>query len=175
MSRAFISLGSNINPRENIAQAIHLLNSETRVLGISTVYETEPVGRPDQPLYCNCIVEIATDMAPLELKQRVLQRIEEELGRIRSEDACASRTIDLDLILYDTLVVKNGDLTLPDPDILQRPFLAIPLLELSPGLRLPGTDAPIDRIAATMPRNTMKPLAGYTKRIREEIFHDGTQ
>ncbi len=175
MSRAFISLGSNLRPRENIAQAISLLHSETRVLGISTVYETEPAGRPDQPSYYNCIVEIATDMAPLELKRRVLRRIEEKLGRVRSDDPCAARTIDLDLILYDTLVVRSDDLTLPDPDILQRPFLAIPLLELSPGLRLPGTGAPIGRIAATMPRNGMKPLAGYTKRIREEIFHDGTR
>lgn len=175
MSRAFISLGSNVKPQENIEQAVRLLDGETRVAGISTVYETEPAAGDGGPRYYNCVVEIATSLAPRELKFRVLRRIEEKLGRVRPGDADAPRTIDLDLILYDTLVMQTSDLTLPDPDIAERPYLAIPLLELSPGLCMPGTGAPIDRIAAALPRSGMKPLERYTERIRKEIFHGRTE
>ena len=120
-------------------------------------------------------MEIETDLAPRELKFQVLRRIESELGRTRGSDKFAARTIDLDLILYDELVMTTEDLTLPDPDILRRPFLAIPLHELAPGLVLPGSGLRISETAAALPRTRMKPLEDYTERLRKEILHERKQ
>ena len=175
MTRAFVSMGSNIEPEENTEKAIRLLGGEVRITGISTIYLTEAEGRPEQAKYYNCVVEIETDTSPGELKHGVLRRIENELGRTRSDDAFAPRTIDLDLILYNDLVMATEDLTLPDPDIVRRPFLAIPLQELAPGLVLPGSGLRIDEVASAMKRQNMKPLADYTEHIRKEVLHERKQ
>lgn len=171
MARAFVSIGSNINPAENVRKAIHRLALQVRVLGISTVYLTEAEGRPEQPPYFNCVVEIETEAPPVELKHQVLRRIEEDLGRERSEDRYAPRPIDLDLIVYDDLVMETDDLTLPDPQILHRPFLAILLRELAPGLTLPGLNRRMEEVAAALPQGSMKPLESYTERLRRAIRH----
>jgi len=175
MARAFIGIGSNIDPETNVRDAVQRLGSTARVTAISTVYRTEPVGPPGQPWFYNCVVEIETDLAPRELKFRLLRGIEGELGRTRSSDKFAARTIDLDLILYDELVMTTPDLALPDPDIPQRPFLAIPLHELAPGLVLPGSGLRIQEAAASMSSNTMMPLAAYTEHLRKEFLHDRKQ
>jgi 2-amino-4-hydroxy-6-hydroxymethyldihydropteridine diphosphokinase len=175
MARAFISIGSNIDPETNVKNAVRRLGSTARVVAISTVYFTEPVGPPGQPWFYNCVVEIETDLAPRELKFRLLRRIEDELGRTRSSDKFAARTIDLDLILYDELVMTTPDLALPDPDIPRRPFLAIPLRELAHGLILPGSGLRIQEVAAFMSPNAMKPLAAYTEHLRKEFLHERKQ
>ncbi|HUI46948.1 MAG TPA: 2-amino-4-hydroxy-6-hydroxymethyldihydropteridine diphosphokinase [Nitrospirota bacterium] len=175
MTRAFIGVGSNIEPAKNTEKAIRMLARETQVVGVSMVYLTEAEGRTGQPPYYNCVVEIETDLPPAELKHRILRGIEAMLGRIRTEDKYADRTIDLDLLLYDDLAMASGDLTLPDPDIVRRPFLAVPLRELIPGSTLPGTGLCIDDIAASLAGNPMKPLANYTEQIRKDILHDRKQ
>jgi 2-amino-4-hydroxy-6-hydroxymethyldihydropteridine diphosphokinase len=175
MARAFISIGSNIDPEINVRNAILRLGATTRVKAISTVYRTEPVGPPGQPPFYNCVVEIETDLAPRELKFRLLRRIEGELGRTRGGDKFAARTIDLDLILYGDLVMTTEDLTLPDPDIMRRPFLAVPLQELAPGLALPGSDVRINEAVRALPRKGMTPLENYTERMRKEILHERKQ
>ena len=172
MTRAFVGIGSNIDPEVNVRSAILRLKETARVKAISTVYSTEPVGPPGQPPYYNCVVEIETDLAPRDLKFKMLRRIESELGRTRGIDRFAARTIDLDLVLYDDLVMATEDLTLPDPDILVRPFLAIPLQELAPGLVLPGSGLPISEAVLAQPRTGMAPLENYTERIRKEILHE---
>ena len=175
MVRAFVGVGSDIDPAENVEKAIRLLSAALQIRGISTVYLTEAVGRPGQPPYYNCVVEIETDVMPAELKQQVLRRIEKELGRIRSSDRYAARTIDLDLILYGQLVMTTEGLTLPDPDIVRRPFLAVPLHELAPNLKLPGSDQRINEIARAFSQEVMKPLQVYTERLRKGILHDRKQ
>ena len=175
MARAFISIGSNIDPETNVRNAVPRLAKAARVAAVSTVSLTEPVGPPGQPPYYNCVAEIETDKAPRELKFEVLRRIESELGRTRGRDKFAARTIDLDLILYDKVVMTTRDITLPDPDILKRPFLAIPLAELAPGLILPGSGQNIKDVAASLTPNTMKPLESYTKHLRKEILHERKQ
>lgn len=172
MARAFVSVGSNINPAENVRKAIHRLGLQVCVVGISTVYLTEAEGRPEQPPYYNCVVEIETEAPPVELKHQVLRRIEADLGRERSEDKSAPRPIDLDLMVYDDLVVETNDLTLPDPQIVRRPFLAIPLHELAPELTLPGLNRRIEEVAAALPQGSMKPLENYTKLLRRAILHE---
>jgi 2-amino-4-hydroxy-6-hydroxymethyldihydropteridine diphosphokinase len=175
MARAFISIGSNIDPETNVRDAILRLGSTAQVKAISTVYRTEPVGPPGQPPFYNCVVELETDLAPRELKFQLLRRIESELGRTRGSDKFAARTIDLDLILYDELVMITEDLTLPDPDILRRPFLAVPLHELAPGLVLPGSGVRISEAVSAQPRKDMTPLEGYSERIRKEVLHERKQ
>jgi 2-amino-4-hydroxy-6-hydroxymethyldihydropteridine diphosphokinase len=172
VTRAFVGVGSNIDPAANTVRALRLLGREALITNISTVYQTDAVARPGAPPYYNCIVEIETETPPVQLKLEVLRRIETELGRERTCDKFADRTIDLDLILYDELVMNTEDLTLPDPDIAMRPFLAYPLLELAPGLVMPGSARPISRIAATLSREAMKPLEAYTAEIRKEIIHE---
>jgi len=171
VARAFVSVGSNIKPAQNVRQAILRLALQTRIVAVSTVYCTGAVGRPEQPPYYNCVAEIETEAPPLVLKQQVLRRIEADLGRERGDDKYAPRTIDLDLVVYDDLVIETDDLTLPDPQIVRRPFLAIPLCELAPGLTLPGLNRSMEEVAAALPRNSMKPLENYTLHLRREIGH----
>ena len=172
MTRAFVSVGSNMDPAANTVRALRLLGREVRITNISTVYQTDAVGRPGAPPYYNCIVEIETEIPPVQLKLDVLRRIETELGRKRTGDKFADRTIDLDLILYDELVMNSEDLVLPDPDIALRPFLAYPLLELAPGLVIPGLARRVNGIAAALSRDAMSPLEAYTAEIRKEIIHE---
>jgi 2-amino-4-hydroxy-6-hydroxymethyldihydropteridine diphosphokinase len=146
-----------------------------RIVAVSTVYQTTAEGRPEEPFFYNCVVELETHSPPLELKSCVLRRIEWTLGRMRGQDKFAARTIDLDLILYDELVLSSEKLTLPDPEIARRPYLAVPLHELSPALVLPGWGTPISDIAARLAGSEMTPLKDYTERIRKEILHEWKQ
>ncbi len=170
MARAFVSVGSNIDPETNVRAALLRLSKETDLRAISTIYLTEPLGRQGQPPFYNCVIEIETSLPPAELKFGVLRNIEAGLGRRRSDDKFAPRTIDLDLILYDDLVMTTPELTLPDPEILERPFLAIALSEITPGLVLPGSQSGIGEAAAKLSRTGMQPLRTYTDRIRKEIL-----
>jgi len=172
VARAFIAVGSNIEPAENVRAAVRLLAARVRVEGISTVYQTEPLGRPEQESYYNCVVEVATDLGPRELKWSVLRPIEERLGRVRGEDRYAARTIDLDVIVYGEAAFEEEGLTLPDPEILRRPFLAVPLAELAPGLSLPGLGVTAEEAAERLPREGMRPLDGYTESLRREVVRE---
>ncbi len=168
MTRAFVAVGSNIDPEENVRTAIRLLSLRTRVTGISTVYLTRPEGRPEQPQFYNLIVEIETDLTPEEVKKDLLRRIEAELGRKRTKDKYAPRTIDLDLVLYDDVIRETQELSLPDPDILERPFLAIPLGELCPDLVLPRFQVSIHDVIARVSPAGMKPMGRFTQILRKE-------
>ena len=168
-ARAFIAVGSNINPEENVRAALLALAAQEAIVAVSTIYRTEPEGRPGQPDFYNCVVEIRTETTPKALKYRVLRRIEAGLGRQRSADKFAPRTIDLDLILYDDLILRTDDLVIPDPEIACRSFLASCLGELAPDLMLPGTALGVAKLAAGLSQDNMHPLSGYTARIKREI------
>jgi len=118
MSRVFIAVGSNIEPEKNIRNALKLLARQFSVAGISTFYRTPAEGRPEQPPFVNGVVEIETDLHPADL-QELLRRIETKLGRKRTADKFASRTIDLDIVSDEEM---------------GRPFVAVPLGELAPDL-----------------------------------------
>lgn len=169
MARAFVAIGSNIDPQANIRESVRRLSREVKVIAVSTVYQTKPQGRPEEPLFYNCVIEIETGISPSELKYRILRKIESDLGRQRSIDKYAPRTIDLDLIIYDDLVLEKEVLTLPDPEILERPFLAVPLAELAPVFILPGSGLPIKCVSDRMDKTEMEPLTGLTQLLREEI------
>lgn len=169
MVRAFVAIGSNIDPAGNVRAALRSLARQTQLVGISTVYRTAPLDRPEQPPYYNCVAEIETTLPPLEVKRSLLRPIEDALGRRRSADKYASRTIDLDLIVYGSVNMEVGGLKLPDPEIRERPFLAIPLFELAPELVLAGHQRRIAEIASALGRNGMEPLTQYTRLLKEEL------
>jgi len=169
MVRAFVAIGSNIDPAMNVRSAIELLARRLTVTKLSTVYKTRPEERPEQEDFYNCVVEIQTDLAPQDLKFQVLRSIETQLKRRRTPDKYAPRTVDLDLILYGDLVLDENGFVLPDPDIVRRFFLAAPLAELNPDLILPGSGALISDAAAQLPQDKAQPLPSYTARLREKI------
>ncbi len=167
----FVGVGSNIDPEENIKRALALLSKEARIKGISTFYRTEPLGGADQPEFYNGVIEIEVSLPPRGLKTKLLRTIEKRLGRKRSpRDPFLPRTIDLDLLIYDDLVIKEPDLVLPDPDITERPFIALPLYELSPGLVIPGTDVSIRHVAEGFKSSGMEPLSVFTSLLRREFL-----
>lgn len=171
MARVFIGVGSNISPEQNVRRALRLLARDVRVIGVSTVYRTAALDRPEQPDFLNCVVEVETDIAPVELKHSVLRRVEDELGRIRGDDKYAPRTIDLDVLVYDGLTVEADDLMIPDPDIERRPFLAVPLCELAPELVLPNSGRRVCDAADAFADHDMQALLEYTEIIRKDIEH----
>ncbi len=169
MTTVFLSVGSNIEPEKNIVEALRQLSTQVKVISISTVYLTEPLEHGSQPKYYNCVVKIETDVEPEKLKFDVLREIERRLGRKRTRDKYAPRTIDLDIIAYGNLQLATKELVLPDPQIQQRPFLAIPLCEIEPDLVLPGFDRPMKKIAENFKSDKMIALKEFTSTLRNSL------
>jgi len=128
--QAFIAVGSNIEPEHHIRLALEQLARHVTITGLSTFYRTPPLHRPEQPTFINGVVRIETAIPARALKFEVLRTVESRLGRVRTVDKYAPRTIDLDIVLYGSQVIAEPDLRIPDPDLRARPFLAVPLLEL---------------------------------------------
>jgi 2-amino-4-hydroxy-6-hydroxymethyldihydropteridine diphosphokinase len=138
--RAYVGLGANLGEREvTIARAIALLGAEPgiEVTAVSTLRETDPWGPVDQPRYLNGVVELETDLEPRALLA-VLLSVERTLGRIRTGPRFGPRTIDLDLLVHDRLVLHEPGLTVPHPRLHERRFALEPLAELAPDLVVPG-------------------------------------
>src|SRR4030088_247086 len=131
MARVFIAVGSNIEPESNVTRALRSLRANPGLRGASTFYRTPALERPEDPPFINGVIEVADTLPPLELKKR-LRAVEDALGRTRDGDPYGPRTIDLDLLLYGDLVSNSPELTLPHPEIRERRFVAVPLLELAP-------------------------------------------
>lgn len=170
MPRVFVSVGSNIEPEENVKRALQMLKKYVKVIAVSTFYKNEADGRADQEPFYNGVVEIDTDLHPTELREDVLHRIEDELGRVRVEDKFAARTMDLDVLVYGDLVGEAGELVLPEPLIPERPFLAMPLAELAPDMELPKSGKKMTEVAETFAGHDMEPLTDYTQMLRKEIL-----
>jgi 2-amino-4-hydroxy-6-hydroxymethyldihydropteridine diphosphokinase len=146
-NRAFISLGSNIEAERNLQAAVRLLATRCRLMAASPVYETRPVGKTDQPNFLNAAVLVETELPAAELKDQVLRDIEQALGRMRSEDKNAPRTIDLDISLFNDEVIAVGARRIPDPEILEFAHIARPLADLAPETRHPETGQTLEEIA----------------------------
>jgi 2-amino-4-hydroxy-6-hydroxymethyldihydropteridine diphosphokinase len=129
--KAVISLGANIgNPEEQITLAIAMLREATEVVAVSSIYETEPVGGPNQPNYLNAICIAESDLPAADLLS-LLHGIEKTLGRERIE-RWGPRTIDLDLIQYGSILSSAQELELPHPRSHERKFVLEPWLEIEP-------------------------------------------
>jgi 2-amino-4-hydroxy-6-hydroxymethyldihydropteridine diphosphokinase len=137
MARVFVSIGSNLDRERNVAAALERLREAFGDLEQSTVYETEAVGFEGDPFY-NLVVGFDTALSPGEVAG-VLHRIEDQQGRERAGGKFSARTLDLDLLLYDDLVLDEGNLRLPRPEILEYAFVLRPLAEIAGQRKHPCT------------------------------------
>lgn len=136
---AYISVGSNIDPEENIEKALKLLSRKVIIRKRSEFFRTKAINRPEQDDYLNGILQIETSLSPHIIKNNILNRIETTLGRKKSKDKFAPRTIDLDILLYGDICLDEDGLKIPDPDIYERWFLKKCLLEIDPEIIMPDT------------------------------------
>ncbi|HZS24503.1 MAG TPA: 2-amino-4-hydroxy-6-hydroxymethyldihydropteridine diphosphokinase [Gaiellaceae bacterium] len=141
MTRAFVGLGANLGDRERtIRAALDALAAApgVRVVAVSSLEETEPVGLLDQPRFLNGAAELETELEPRALLELLLE-VEARFGRDRaSVPAGGPRTLDLDLLLYDGARIEEAGLRLPHPRLHERAFALRPLAELDPSLEIPG-------------------------------------
>ncbi len=165
----FVGIGSNIEPESNISQALKRLSFVTTVEGLSTFYRTAALMHPELPPFLNGVVRVRTGLEPRRFKSDVLRAIETALGRTRGEDAYVSRTIDLDILLFDSEIIDEPGLRIPDPDIRERPFVAIPLLELVPELILPDTGEEVRELPCARRTEGMIPAFEFTTAMRERF------
>jgi 2-amino-4-hydroxy-6-hydroxymethyldihydropteridine diphosphokinase len=174
-------VGSNIDPQKNITGALSLLRRQVTVTASSTFYRSRAEGRPEQGRpqakslchqeFSNGVWRIHTAIEPSPLKFDVLRSIENHLGRRRDvRDKFADRTIDLDLILYAECIIDAPELRIPDPGIV-RPFVAVPLLELAPGLILPD-GRPLAELPGANDPTGLEPLAELTAMLRAALRRD---
>ncbi len=143
----YLGLGSNLGNREaNLRMALRGLARLARVEAVSSLYETEAEG-PPQPAYYNAACAIATGLEPLGLL-RFLKSLEHEIGRRPAPDENAPRVIDLDILLWDDLVLESPELRIPHPRLAGRPFVLAPLAEIAPEAVHPVSGKSIARLAA---------------------------
>ncbi len=136
MATAYLGLGSNVGDlRGTIERAIGKLRTLGSVGAISSLYKTEPIGFADQPWFLNCTLVLETKLLPVELLGAI-KRIEKELGRTPAARN-APREIDIDILLYDDLVVATDSLTIPHPRMHERRFVLAPLSEVAPQVMHP--------------------------------------
>lgn len=168
MTNVYIGIGSNLGDRVGyIQQAVQFLkdSENIEVVESSSFYETEPVGLKSEKWFVNAVLRIETDLPPQELLD-TCQQIEHKLGRIRDESPDApryqSRTIDIDLLFYDDLIIATDALQLPHPRVHERAYALVPMLEIAPDFIHPILGNDIQLIHRTL----LEP---------EEVFLYGTR
>ena len=130
-SVVFIGIGANLGPvRENFARALRSMEKSVRVVAVSSLYESDPVGPQDQPKFTNAVVKAETELSPFELLG-YLKTIEKEIGR-KETKRWGPRVIDLDIIFYGDLAISTDSLVIPHPRAHERRFVLEPLLEVEP-------------------------------------------
>ena len=142
MITAYLLTGSNLGDRnEFLDKALEKIKAKAgQVLAVSSIFESAPWGKTDQPSFLNQAIKLSTALSPIDLL-KVLLNIETELGRIRAEKY-GPRLIDIDILLYGDLCLQEDQLQLPHPQLPNRRFALLPLLELSPELVHPESGIP---------------------------------
>ncbi|HEX4006169.1 MAG TPA: 2-amino-4-hydroxy-6-hydroxymethyldihydropteridine diphosphokinase [Acidobacteriaceae bacterium] len=153
---AYIGLGANLPsragaPAQTLAAATADLAAAGRVTARSSLYATEPVGYAAQPAFVNAALRLETELDPEALLDRLLE-IERTYGRERAADLPKGpRTLDLDLLSMDDLLLSSPRLTLPHPALAERRFVLAPLAEIAPDLRHPASGAKMTELLAALP------------------------
>jgi 2-amino-4-hydroxy-6-hydroxymethyldihydropteridine diphosphokinase len=155
----YLSLGSNVGDRaKNLQVAIAALaDSGVAVQKVSSIYETEPVDLRKQAWFLNCVVEAQTELAPLDLLH-ALRAIEAQMGS-KKLVAKGPRLIDLDILLYAEEMIDTPELRLPHPRMHLRRFVLVPLAEIAPRIRHPGTRlSATEMLASTIDESQVRKL-----------------
>jgi len=151
MTIAYLSLGSNIGDRLGyLAGAVRRLQADDlQVTAISSVYETAPQGKTDQPPFLNIAVQVETSLSATALLARI-QAVEQALGRVRHE-RWGPRTLDIDIVLFGDEIRETEELTLPHPRMMERAFVLVPLIEINPDVRAPAVERPLAQVLRELP------------------------
>ncbi len=157
---AYIGLGSNLdNPVNQIKLARNALKQrkEIQELGFSSLYSSPPMGPVDQPDYVNAVMRIKTNITAQSLL-KLLQSIENDQGRVRTDERWTARTLDLDLLLYADQQINSSDLTIPHMGMIERAFVMHPLNEIAPdSLTIPGL-GPMSDLMNQCPLNGLEKI-----------------
>ena len=157
MSVAYIGLGSNLSdPQTQILLALKQLEQLTHstVIKVSSLYFSRPMGPQDQPDYMNAVVALETQLTPIQLLDE-LQNIENKAGRVRKDNRWGARILDLDILLFDQLVINSERLVVPHYGLKLREFVLLPLAEIAASLLLPDGDS-ITELAKQINKNGLK-------------------
>lgn len=149
--QVYIGIGSNLgNKRENYLEALERIAKipKTRIIKESSVYESQPHGDAKE-WYINGVIEIETEVKP-ELLLNKFKNIERAMGRKKVRKKWGARIIDLDLLLYDSLVLNKKNLKIPHPEMHQRKFVLIPLSEVAPQVIHPVLSASISELLVSV-------------------------
>lgn len=146
---AYLSLGANLGQRqEQLRAALDRLAVLGRVIATSSLYETQPVGVPDQPWFLNCAVAVETNLSPERVLDSTLA-IERAMGRERTRKK-GPRNIDIDIVLFDQRIVDSPRLMIPHPAMHQRRFVLAPLAEIAPQARHPVLKKTVGELLAEL-------------------------
>jgi 2-amino-4-hydroxy-6-hydroxymethyldihydropteridine diphosphokinase len=151
MARVYVSIGSNIEREQHVRAALDELTAHYGALQCSTVYETAAVGFDGDNFY-NLVVGFDTKETPAEVATH-LREIEDHNGRVREGARFSSRTLDLDLLLYDDLILEEGRLQLPRDEIGRHAFVLRPLAEIAGACRHPLLGKTIAQMWNEFPKN----------------------
>jgi len=169
MTLAYIGLGSNLSePIKQIQSAITEIEkiAQSRVVTVSSIYLSKPMGPQDQDDYINAVLALDTSLSAIELLD-VLQTIEDKAGRVRKKNRWGARILDLDIILYGNDVIKSDRLVIPHYGMTEREFVLLPLAEIAPDLHLPNGNS-VKFLSQNIANNDI------TKLIPNEIMNRST-
>lgn len=166
LETVYLSLGSNSGDREeNLAGALTALSTddEINLIQVSSYYETEPLGDPEQPMFLNLVVKLETTLEPFDLLD-VTQRIEVMLGRPRDHDKNSRRTIDIDILCHGTAYIDTEKLKLPHPGLPFRKFVLVPFKEIAPDFKVPVINMTVNDLLKLCPDESYVTKHSYEKR-----------
>ena len=177
MTKALIGIGSNIQPERFILMALERLNQKLKIISVSNFYRTKAVGTAlGQDDFINGMISVETELSAEQLKFSVLREIEYELGRLREMPKHAPRNMDLDLVLFGGEFIE--ELNIPEKDILNRPYVYVPLMDIAPEVLIPGYSKPLNKLLEAKPDfekmfcikgKALSYLAGTEYKIQELI------